>query len=261
MSGLTSVEEPQPLQLSALAGSAAPGADNPATPTQALAADGPRMGAGAIMSSLLAARRASAQLKKARQHEVGEVTSATTGLRIQQAVQASAAIMRRLLKYIVTVRDACVRDAMHSYPERGATAHRPLGGMLCAWVCVHVPLTAIAWCDTATPRQDEASLDAVSNYRCLTIVVLLLKNQHHVPAMADVAEVACRFLAYMLTKQAFSRRLLRRMDILTAVVRTTYLHATNHGVASAVCTVCPTRAMLHVLTQRFLCAHAMHAQK
>ena len=77
--------------------------------------------------------------------------------------------------------------------------------------------------------QDAASLEAVSNYRCLTIVVLLLKNQHHTPAMADVAEVACRFLAYMLTKQAFSRRLLRRMDILTAVVRTTYLHATNHG--------------------------------
>jgi len=65
--------------------------------------------------------------------------------------------------------------------------------------------------------QDETSLAQVANYRSLLLVVLLLKNQHHTPNMPELAEVACRFLAFLLTKRVLFPTLLRTLlQLLTA---------------------------------------------
>jgi len=66
-----------------------------------------------LVSNLLAVRRASTQLCKSRPSEVGEVVSAVTGIRVQQGVQATAAVLNRLLKYIVTVSAHRVTVAYH----------------------------------------------------------------------------------------------------------------------------------------------------
>lgn len=73
-----------------------------------------------LIGTIIRARRASAQLQRPRHAELGEVTSAVTGERIQLALQATASVLRRLLKYIVAVSWACAAVVLATALMTGA---------------------------------------------------------------------------------------------------------------------------------------------
>lgn len=72
----------------------------------------------------------------------------------------------------------------------------------------------------------------IATYTYLNIVTMVMKNLHS-KGGRDVAEVAARLMSFILTQRQFSMRLLRRLNILPAVVKALYIHSNDRELTVA----------------------------